>query len=125
MNRQRMPRAALGTAGGILTIGAAVLGGRAWGQGSGSGSGSAALAAGPVAAGSGTNWVTQVAQEVRTSVVSIDVSGQAQSRGRFGGSQQASGTATGVLLDSQGDILTNYHVVTLDGSASSASIQVG
>src|SRR5947209_7990618 len=108
MNGQRMPRTALGAAGGILTIGAAMLGGRAWGQNAGSGSGATALAAGPVAAASsGTSWVTQVAQEVRTSVVSIDVSGQTQSRGRFGGSQNA-GTGTGVLLDSQGDILTNY-----------------
>ena len=165
MQSRRLSRSVLITAGSVLTIGAAVLGGRAWGQDSGPAP--HALAAGPSAAGaaSATNWVTQVAQSARNSVVSVEVSnqsaGQRQGNSRqgnggirsagqtaavsasvdptaggisiggpnggasgSGGGTVSGGTGTGILLDSQGDILTNDHVVTLDFSSSSTTIQV-
>jgi putative serine protease PepD len=132
-------RAALGAAGGVIVLGAAVFGGREWGQLSASG-GSVAQAAGPVTAQTqpATNWVTQVAQAVRPSVVNIEVSAGPQSRGSsgrggisiggsgisIGGAAPSGGAGTGILLDNQGDILTNDHVITLDGSGAAASIQV-
>jgi serine protease Do len=45
---------------------------------------------------------------VRPSVVEIDVSGTQSGNG---GSQQFSGTGTGIVLDDQGHILTNNHVI--------------
>src|ERR1700730_3410062 len=45
---------------------------------------------------------------VRPSVVEIDVSGPQSGNG---GSQQFSGTGTGIVLDDQGHILTNNHVI--------------
>jgi putative serine protease PepD len=121
--RRRVSGKLATSAGAVLAIGAAVIGGRIWGQTAPAGNG-AALAAGPVvAAQGGTAWVTQVAQAVRTSVVSIDVSGQAQS-GRRSGGTAVNASGTGVLLDNQGDILTNNHVVTLGGSSKAGSIQV-
>jgi S1-C subfamily serine protease len=47
-------------------------------------------------------------EEVRPSVVEIDVTG---SQGGPFGSQQFSGTGTGIVLDDQGHILTNNHVI--------------
>ncbi|MDN3935625.1 trypsin-like peptidase domain-containing protein [Arthrobacter sp. YD4] len=39
-------------------------------------------------------------------------------------SDSAGGTGSGIILDQQGHILTNTHVVTLDGQSASASIEV-
>lgn len=36
----------------------------------------------------------------------------------------AGGTGSGIILDADGDILTNMHVVTLDGAAANAAIDV-
>jgi putative serine protease PepD len=109
--------------GAVLLIAAAVTGGRMWGQSAAPGN-NAALAAGPVAAAqAGTGWVTQVAQSVRSSVVSIDVSGQSQAGRRTRGAT-VSASGTGVLLDNQGNILTNNHVVTLGGNSTAGSIHV-
>jgi S1-C subfamily serine protease len=76
--------------------------------------------------------VTKVVDEVRPGVVKVDASGQAQSAGPFGqgggfgqgGQTQAQGTGTGVLLDDQGRIVTNNHVVTLEGSSVANAITV-
>jgi S1-C subfamily serine protease len=81
--------------------------------------------------------VTKVVDEVRPGVVKVDASGQAQNPGPFGlglgnggngqgggGQAQAQGTGTGVLLDDQGHILTNNHVVTLEGSSVANSLNV-
>lgn len=57
--------------------------------------------------------VSAVAAQAMASVVTISVTGQ-----------QGSGTGSGVVLDDEGHIVTNTHVVTLDGSESSPEIKV-
>jgi putative serine protease PepD len=57
--------------------------------------------------------VTEVAQKASPSVVTISVAGA-----------QGGGTGSGVILSSDGYVLTNTHVVTLDGQTGSAEIQV-
>ncbi|QIS38930.1 S1C family serine protease [Clavibacter capsici] len=57
--------------------------------------------------------ITAVAAKVSGSVVTIDVAGA-----------QAGGTGSGVILSSDGYILTNTHVVTLDGQTGDATIKV-
>lgn len=59
------------------------------------------------------NAVTAAAQKATPSVVTISVAGAG-----------ASGSGSGIVLDDQGHILTNTHVVTLDGSASNAEVEV-
>ena len=67
--------------------------------------------------------VPKVVQDIRPSVVRVAVGSQSRS-GPFGLSTQASGTGTGIILDSQGHILTNNHVVTLESSSLASSISV-
>lgn len=57
--------------------------------------------------------VTAVAAKASPSVVTIAVS-----------SQNASGTGSGVILDTEGHVLTNAHVVTLEGATANPTIQV-
>ncbi|WP_018134529.1 trypsin-like peptidase domain-containing protein [Acaricomes phytoseiuli] len=57
--------------------------------------------------------VTAAAQKASPSVVTIAVS-----------SNSGSGSGSGIILDGSGNILTNNHVVSLDGKVSNASIQV-
>jgi putative serine protease PepD len=57
--------------------------------------------------------VTAVAAKASNSVVTINVTGQ-----------QESGTGSGVILTDDGYILTNTHVVTLDGDEAGGQIQV-
>ncbi|HEY7294070.1 MAG TPA: trypsin-like peptidase domain-containing protein, partial [Dehalococcoidia bacterium] len=124
MSGGRVPRTAIGTASAILALSVAVFGGWVWGQTSAPVS-SRALAAGPtVSTTAGTSWVTQVAETARAAVVSVAVNGASTSRGGVAAAR-LSGSGTGVLLDAQGDILTNDHVITLDGSSRNGSIQVG
>ncbi|MEH0111061.1 trypsin-like peptidase domain-containing protein [Tersicoccus sp. MR15.9] len=59
------------------------------------------------------NAISAAAQKASPSVATISVSG--------GGS---SGTGSGIILDNDGHILTNTHVVTLDGQVSKPTIQV-
>ncbi|MEA5453136.1 trypsin-like peptidase domain-containing protein [Sinomonas sp. JGH33] len=59
------------------------------------------------------NAVTAAAAKASPSVVTIGVT-----------SGSSSGTGSGVVLDDNGHILTNTHVVTLDGSVASPTIQV-
>lgn len=63
------------------------------------------------------NVVTAAAQKASPSVVTIAVSGK--NDGASG-----SGSGSGIILDSSGHILTNNHVVTLDGKISNPGIQV-
>ncbi len=57
--------------------------------------------------------VTAVAAKASPSVVTISVS-----------SDSAGGTGSGVILDSVGHVLTNAHVVTLEGATANPTIQV-
>lgn len=59
------------------------------------------------------NAVSAAAQKATPSVVTIAVT-----------SGTTGGTGAGIILDSQGDILTNTHVVTLDGKAPNPAIEV-
>ncbi|WP_427018685.1 trypsin-like peptidase domain-containing protein [Pseudarthrobacter sp. P1] len=59
------------------------------------------------------NAVTAAAQKASPSVVTISAS-----------SGQSGGTGSGIILDTEGHILTNTHVVTLDGQAANATIEV-
>jgi putative serine protease PepD len=57
--------------------------------------------------------VTAVAAKASPSVVTISVAGG-----------QSAGTGSGIVLDKNGYVLTNTHVVTLDGATGNAQIQV-
>ncbi len=57
----------------------------------------------------GGNDVIQVYERVGPSVVNITFS--AQARDAFGRTQQAEGTGSGFIIDDQGHLVTNYHVV--------------
>ena len=59
------------------------------------------------------NWVTAAAAKASPSVVTISVSGSG-----------AAGSGSGVVLSSDGYILTNTHVVTLEGSTATPVIEV-
>jgi putative serine protease PepD len=59
------------------------------------------------------NAVTAVAAKASPSVVTVSVS-----------SSGAGGTGSGIVLSSDGYVLTNTHVVTLDGETSSGTIEV-
>ena len=59
------------------------------------------------------NPVTAAAQKASPSVVTISVS-----------SGSSGGTGSGIILDTDGHILTNTHVVTLDGAAADAAVEV-
>lgn len=62
---------------------------------------------------SSVNAVTAAAQKATPSVVTISAS-----------SGSSGGTGSGIILDTDGHILTNTHVVTLDGQAANAAIEV-
>lgn len=59
------------------------------------------------------NAITAAAQKASPSVVTIGVS-----------SGSSAGTGSGIVLDNQGHILTNTHVVTLDGKVAKPTIEV-
>jgi len=62
---------------------------------------------------SSVNQITAVAAKASPSVVTINVS-----------SNSAGGSGSGIILSSDGYVLTNSHVVTLDGAASDPTITV-
>jgi len=74
--------------------------------------------------GSGPMSPQQVVKAVTPSVVRVQASGSSRSSGIFGRGEQSQGTGTGVIIDDQGHIVTNNHVVTLDSSTTASDIQV-
>lgn len=77
----------------------------------------ASPAAGPAAVTvnntASVNSTTAIAAKVVPSVVTVNVTGTNEA-----------GTGSGVILNKQGDILTNTHVVTIDGDTAHANISV-
>jgi S1-C subfamily serine protease len=67
-----------------------------------------------------------VVKLVSPSVVRIEVSGSSSGGGFFGrgSSSNANGSGTGIVIDGQGHILTNNHVVTLESNNVASKIQV-
>lgn len=59
------------------------------------------------------NVITAAAQKASPSVVTIKATGGGEG-----------GTGSGIILDAEGHILTNTHVVTLDGKAANATVEV-
>jgi putative serine protease PepD len=104
-----------------LVLAGLVGGGAGWAAGSATGNG--AVTSGTSTSQSGGNLtvndydaatvVTAVAAKATPSVVTINVS-----------SSNEAGTGSGVILDKQGYIVTNTHVVTLDGDSANGSITV-
>lgn len=73
--------------------------------------------------------VERVVQQSGPSIVKVNVSSSTSLGsgpfGRGGGRQiQAQGTSTGMVLDNQGHILTNNHVVTLESNTPAQSVRV-
>ncbi|HEY7295840.1 MAG TPA: hypothetical protein VH916_12420, partial [Dehalococcoidia bacterium] len=65
---------------------------------------------------------TDVVKALRPSVVRVRTS--ASQMGPFGSIGNASGTGTGMILDTDGHVLTNNHVVTLGGNTPANQIMV-
>jgi len=74
--------------------------------------------------GSGPMSPQQVVKAVTPSIVRVQASGSSHTSGIFGRGEQSQGTGTGVIIDGQGHIVTNNHVVTLDSSTTASDIQV-
>ena len=103
----------------FLTVGAAIsvgaLVGAAAGAGVGIGLYTYISKPAPVVVNNTANvtWVTAAAATASPSVVTINVSGSS-----------GAGNGSGVVLSAEGYVLTNAHVVTLDGSEASVKIEV-
>jgi S1-C subfamily serine protease len=69
-------------------------------------------AAGSTSAASEQSVTEQIVQKMRPSVVRVQT--ESASIGAFGQSQQQVGVGTGVIIDTQGHIVTNNHVVTVN-----------
>ena len=67
--------------------------------------------------------IPELVESVRQSVVKVSVSAQAQS-GVAGRAPAQQGTGTGFVIDDDGHIVTNHHVVTLDSGVAAGRIQV-
>ena len=116
--RRRAFAASVVTASLLVGAGAGVAGAAVWtSQQSGNDTSSAAAprSTSPVvnapAASSGDGSVESVAQQVLPSVVEIDVSGP-----------EGAGSGSGIILTSDGQILTNNHVVELVGDSGSMEV---
>ncbi|MFC9350513.1 S1C family serine protease [Arthrobacter sp. NPDC057013] len=102
---------AAGLLGGGVASGAAAL----WPDAPAATTGTGQAAVSPVIVNNteSVNAVTAAAQKASPSVVTISVS-----------SGSSGGTGSGIILDTEGHILTNTHVVTLDGAAADAAVEV-
>jgi serine protease Do len=73
------------------------------------------------------NAAMNVVKKLQPSVVRVSVTSSAPQRGPFGnigGPPQGQGVGTGMVIDDQGHILTNNHVVTLESSKIADSVSV-
>ena len=75
----------------------------------------------PAAAITGDETPQQIVKQVTPSVVKVTTEA---TQGTIFGQQTQNGTGTGIILDAQGHILTNNHVVTLDSSQVASNIHV-
>jgi S1-C subfamily serine protease len=57
------------------------------------------------------NTIANIYKQVSPSVVMVDSIIRSTSGGRFGGGQSGEATGTGIVIDNQGHILTNNHVI--------------
>lgn len=114
--QQEAPKRSIGVGGftaGML-VAALVGGGVAVGWGALSGDGSAAPGGGiEINNPESATEVTAAAAKASPSVVTLAVTGQ-----------QGAGSGSGIVLDDQGHVLTNTHVVTLGGQTNSPEISV-
>lgn len=71
--------------------------------------------------------ITQIAKDVGPSVVSIDVKSKATQQGFFGGSRSVTqeSAGTGVIISTDGIIVTNRHVIPADTTAVSVTLSDG
>lgn len=73
------------------------------------------------------NLITQIAKDVGQSVVSIDVTSQSTRGSVFGGGRtvEQSSAGTGIIIDSNGTIITNRHVIPAGTTAVSVTLSDG
>jgi putative serine protease PepD len=102
-------------AAGLVGGGVATVGSGAFGNGSPSAVGSTSSQPGTVIVNNkdDVNAITAAALKATPSVVTISAS-----------AGSAGGTGSGIVLDDKGHILTNTHVVTLDGQTANAALEV-
>lgn len=74
-------------------------------------SSSSYLKASPVSATTGPLSVTEIAKKVSPAVVGVSVKTQSNSS-MFGSSQSEEGMGSGIIINEEGYILTNYHVIS-------------
>jgi 2-alkenal reductase len=86
---------------------------------------------GATAQQSGSVDARYAVRQAGSAVVTIISTMQVQSRRRFGGTQTAQASGTGIIIDSKGDIVTNQHVIAneqslevvyADGTRASATV---
>jgi S1-C subfamily serine protease len=86
------------------------------------GAGSATAGASPTSTPSSVLTTEQIVQKLRPSVVRVQT--ESASIGAFGQASPQVGVGTGVIIDDQGHVLTNNHVVTQDSNAPANNVKV-
>jgi S1-C subfamily serine protease len=69
--------------------------------------------------------ISKIAKDVGQSVVSVDVTGQSETDSFFGGQQAQQSAGTGIILSSDGLIITNRHVVPSGTTSVSVTLSDG
>lgn len=73
-----------------------------------------------------SNLITSIAKDVGQSVVSIEVTSQASTNSMFGPrSAQQTSAGTGIIIDSNGTIITNRHVIPATANSVSITLSDG
>ena len=73
---------------------------------------SGAYKASPIIATSGGLTVAEIAKKVSPAVVGVSTKSSVSTNSLFGGSQEQDGMGSGIIINDQGYILTNYHVIS-------------